>query len=121
MSKVKSLNDLEKLRQEVFEEQRQQAGSVQAQVLVAMGTCGIAAGADATLKSIQEMISARHLAGIQVSQTGCVGLCGQEPVIQVICSDGTQITYGKVTPKVARRVISEHLIGGTVLQDYVVQ
>ncbi len=121
MSKVKSLEDLEILRQDVGTERHNQLAAGQAQVKVAMGTCGISVGAGEVLASIQEMIAAHHLAGIQVTQTGCIGLCGQEPVIQVVSSDGTQVTYGHVTPKIARRVVSEHIIGGTVLQEYVAQ
>ncbi|MCL4561750.1 MAG: (2Fe-2S) ferredoxin domain-containing protein [Chloroflexi bacterium] len=121
MMKVKSLNDLSQIYQAVSNKRRRQIKSVQAQLLVGMGSCGIAAGARETLESIEEFITAHHLSGIQVIQTGCIGFCGQEPILQVIAADGSKIIYGKVTPKVARRVISEHIIGGMDLPEYVVQ
>jgi NADP-reducing hydrogenase subunit HndB len=86
-----------------------------------MGTCGIAAGARDTMKAILSQIEKDNLNDIVVTQTGCIGLCEREPIVQVVVGDSPKITYGKVTPNVAERILTEHVLGGKVVQEHVVQ
>lgn len=118
MSPIKSLDDLKRLREEALEKRKMKTETGQAQVIVAMGTCGIAAGARETMKAILNEIETRNLNGITVTQTGCIGQCEREPIVQVILGDTPKITYGKVTPEVARLILKEHVLGGQPVADY---
>ena len=120
MASVKSLEDLKRLREDALEKRKVKSASGQAQVIVAMGTCGIAAGARDAMKAILDTIESESLTGIAVSQTGCIGLCEREPIVQVVIGDQPKVTYGKVTPEVARRIMNEHVVKGNVVQDHVI-
>jgi len=91
-----------------------------AQITVAMGTCGIAAGARETMKAILDTIEKDNLQDIIVSQTGCIGLCEKEPIVQVTIGEKPKVTYGKVTPEVARQIMREHVVEGKVLKNHVI-
>jgi NADP-reducing hydrogenase subunit HndB len=91
------------------------------QVIVGMGTCGIAAGARDTMKTILSEIETQNLEGIVVTQTGCIGLCEKEPIVQVIVGESPKVTYGKVTPTIARRILKEHVLGGQIVKENVIE
>lgn len=120
MPTVKSLEDLKKLREEALEKRRVKSATGQAQVIVGMGTCGIAAGARDTMKAILEVIEKDSLSGILVTQTGCIGQCDKEPIVQVVIGDQAKVTYGKVNPEAARRIMKEHVVGGSVVSEHVI-
>ncbi|MCX8024494.1 MAG: (2Fe-2S) ferredoxin domain-containing protein [Thermanaerothrix sp.] len=120
MPTIKSLDDLKRIREEALAKRKAKTTSGQVQITVAMGTCGIAAGARDTMKAILETIAEKNLEGIIVTQTGCIGLCEREPIVQVTVGDQPKVTYGKVTPEVARRILEEHVLKGQVVQDHVV-
>jgi NADP-reducing hydrogenase subunit HndB len=120
MPTVKSLDDLKKLREEALEKRRVKTASGQAQVIVGMGTCGIAAGARDTMKAILEFIEKENINGVIVTQTGCIGMCEKEPIVQVVIGEQTKVTYGKVNPDTARRIMKEHVGAGKVVSDHVV-
>ncbi|MGB9799138.1 MAG: (2Fe-2S) ferredoxin domain-containing protein [Thermanaerothrix sp.] len=120
MPTIKSLDDLKRIREEALAKRKAKTTSGQVQITVAMGTCGIAAGARDTMKAILETIAEKNLEGIIVNQTGCIGLCEREPIVQVTVGDQPKVTYGKVTPEVARRILEEHVLKGQVVQEHVV-
>jgi NADP-reducing hydrogenase subunit HndB len=120
MATVKSLEDLKRVREEALEKRKAKTASGQVQVIVGMGTCGIAAGARETMKAILDEIEKDSLSGIIVTQTGCIGMCEREPIVQVVVGDQTKVTYGKVTPEVARQIMKDHVVGGKVVQDHVI-
>ncbi|HNT24584.1 MAG TPA: (2Fe-2S) ferredoxin domain-containing protein [Anaerolineales bacterium] len=121
MSTIKSLDDLRRIREEALEKRQVKTASGAAQVIVGMGTCGIAAGARETMKSILKYIETNNLTGISITQTGCIGLCEKEPIIQVVIGDAPKITYGKVTPEVAERIIHEHVVFGKPVKDHILE
>ena len=86
-----------------------------------MGTVGIAAGARETLKSILDYVENENLSDIVVRQTGNIGMDSFEPIVQVIIGENSKVTYGKVTPDAARRIMKEHVVGGQVVKDYVIE
>jgi NADP-reducing hydrogenase subunit HndB len=86
-----------------------------------MGTCGIAAGARDAMKSVLDVIEKDNLSGVLVTQTGCIGLCEKEPIVQVIMGEQPKTTYGKVTPEVAARIMKEHVENGNIVQSNVIQ
>jgi NADP-reducing hydrogenase subunit HndB len=120
MPTVKSLDDLKKIKEQATQKRDIKTASGQAQVTVAMGTCGIAAGARDTMKAVLETIETGGLQGIVVTQTGCIGLCEWEPIVQVTIGDQPKVTYGKVTPERAQQILKEHVVGGQVVKSFVV-
>jgi NADP-reducing hydrogenase subunit HndB len=120
MASIKSLEDLKRLREDALEKRKVKSAAGQAQVIVAMGTCGIAAGARDAMKAILDTIESESLTGIVVTQTGCIGLCEREPIVQVVIGEQPKVTYGKVTPEVARRIMNEHVVKGNVVEDHVI-
>ena len=89
-------------------------------VLVGMATCGIAAGARPVLTAIVDEVAKRELGDIMVTQTGCIGICQYEPVVEVIDADGTKTTYVKMTAEKALRVVNDHLVNGNVVTEYTI-
>jgi NADP-reducing hydrogenase subunit HndB len=121
MPTVKSLEDLKKIREEALKKQQLKETSGKTEVIVGMGTVGIAAGARETLKAILEMIEERNMSDILVRQTGNIGLDSYEPIVQVILPGEDKVTYGKVNPKMARQIIEDHVLGGNIVKDYQIE
>lgn len=120
MNAIKSLDDLKKVREEALAKRKLRETSGATQVIVGMGTCGIAAGARETMKAVLEYIENHNLPNIVVTQTGCIGLCEQEPILQVVSSQQEKVTYGKVSPDVAIKIMHEHVEKGEVVKDHVI-
>lgn len=120
MPTVKSLEDLKKIREEALQKREIKAAPGSIQIVVGMGTPGIAAGARDTLKAILAVIEEKHLTNITVRQTGNIGMDSWEPIVQVLVADQPAISYGKVSPYVARQIMEQHVIGGKILNDHVI-
>ena len=91
----------------------------QTRVVVGMATCGIASGARPVLTTLSALIQEKNLTGkVAVTQTGCIGLCQYEPILEVIEPGKEKITYIKMTPEKAAEVVERHLIGGHVVEAY---
>lgn len=121
MPTVKTLEDLKRIREEALEKRKAKTMTGQIQVIVGMGTCGIAAGARDAMKAVLDVIEKDNLSGVLVTQTGCIGLCEKEPIVQVIMGEQPKITYGKVTPDIAARIMKEHVESGNIVQSNVIQ
>lgn len=119
MATIKSLDDLKRLKAEALHQREARATAGQARIVVAMSTCGIAAGARAALKAILDAIAADQLPGIVVSQTGCGGQCAWEPIVKVTVGDQPEVIYGRVSPDKARQIVKEHVVGGQVVEGAV--
>jgi len=119
MPAIKSLEELKRVREEALAKKQMKSAPGNIQVIVAMGTCGIAAGARDTMKSVLNFIEAEHLSGVTVTQTGCMGMCEQEPIVQVIIGDQPKVVYGKVNAEVASQIMKQHVQNGTPVKDYV--
>ncbi len=118
MTTVKSLDDLKRIREEALQKRQLKNESGRIQIIVGMGTPGIAAGARDTKKAILEFIESHDLQDVIVRQTGNIGMDSWEPIIQVIIDDQPKVTYGKVDPAAAKRILQEHVIGGQIVRDY---
>jgi NADP-reducing hydrogenase subunit HndB len=121
MPTVKSLEDLKRIREEALKKRQIKEESGEIQIVVGMGTPGIAAGARDTMKAILAFIEANALSGIVVRQTGNIGLDSWEPIVQVQKATEPKVTYGKVTPDVVNRIMQEHIIDGKIVEDYVIE
>ncbi|NLS78674.1 MAG: (2Fe-2S) ferredoxin domain-containing protein [Chloroflexi bacterium] len=118
MPKVKSLEDLNKLRQQAQQDLkvREKAGT---QIIIGMGTCGIAAGARETLHAILDELARRELAA-NVTTVGCIGMCTEEPLVDIVQPGQDRITYGHLTADRVARLVEEHLVNGRVVREWVV-
>lgn len=91
-------------------------------VVVGMATCGIAAGARPVLNKLVEEVNAKDLTDhVAVMQTGCIGICMYEPIVEVIQEGKDKVTYVHMDPEKAARVVEEHLIKGNVVTEYVLK
>ena len=120
MPTVKSLDDLKRIREEALKKREIKSAPGSIQIVVGMGTPGIAAGARESLKAILSFIEAKRLDNITVRQTGNIGMDSWEPIVQVLVGEAAPVTYGKVTPFVAQQIMQQHVIEGKPLKDYVV-
>lgn len=116
---VKSLKDLERLREEAVEKRLAKATGARVSVTTLMGTCGIAAGARETIKAILKVIEQEQVPDILVRQAGCIGLCAYEPIVEVEIGNQPKVRYGHVTPDRARRIMKEHVIGGEPVKELI--
>lgn len=92
--------------------------SNQTRVVVGMATCGIASGARPVLLKLSEEVQKRGLANVVVTQTGCIGLCQYEPIVEVFEPGRDKVTYVKMTPDKAVTVVEQHLIRGQIVDEY---
>jgi NADP-reducing hydrogenase subunit HndB len=121
MPTIKSIEDLKKLREEAqkIKEMRDQTGKTQ--IVVGMGTIGIAAGARETLKAILTYIEENNLPDIILRQTGNLGLSGMDPVVKVTLPNREEVTYRNVNPDMAQEIMQEHVVEGNVLNEYLLK
>ena len=117
---MKSLEELAKIREQMKSKMALRDGDNAIRVVVGMATCGIAAGARPVLNTLVEEVNKENLTGkVSVTQTGCIGICQYEPVVEVFEGD-SKVTYVKMTPDKAKRVVAEHLAGGKVVEEYTI-
>lgn len=118
---MKSLAELAAIREKMKDKVVLREGSGEIRVVVGMATCGIAAGARPVLNAFVEGVSNAGLAEkVTVSQTGCIGVCQYEPVVEIFEADKEKVTYIKMTPEKAAEVVEKHLKGGKVIQEYTI-
>ena len=118
---MKSLADLQAIRARTLENiNMRKDDSNAARVVVGMATCGIAAGARPVMLKFLEEIKEKDLQHVTVSQTGCIGMCRLEPMVDVILPGQEKVTYVKVKPDMVDRIVKEHLMGGTPVAEYTI-
>lgn len=118
---MKSLEELKALRDKMKSQtdNRAVAGTDETVIKVGMATCGIAAGARPVLTALLDEAEKRQLHNVSISQTGCIGLCRLEPIVEVF-RGGQKFTYVLMTPEKARKVIAEHVVNGNPCQEYLI-
>lgn len=117
---MKSIKDLEEIRKRTLDTINMRKDQSGVRVVVGMATCGIAAGARPVLMSIMDEIKKNELADVVVAQTGCIGMCRLEPIVEVYRPGEEKVTYIKMNPSKAIRVINEHVMKGKVVDEYTV-
>jgi len=118
---MKSLADLEAIRAKTLENiAMRKDHNDAARVVVGMATCGIAAGARPVMLQFVEEIKKRNLEQVTVSQTGCIGMCRFEPMVDVILPGKEKVTYVKVTPEMVGRIVAEHIVNGRPVEEYTI-
>ncbi|HEY6074176.1 MAG TPA: (2Fe-2S) ferredoxin domain-containing protein [Anaerolineales bacterium] len=117
---IRSLEDLEKYREQILAERAQQAETPGIHITVGLGTCGIAAGATDVIRMLAEKIQEHDLQNIVITPTGCIGLCAHEPIVEVTVGAEPKVTYGRVSVEGAVRIIQDHIIGGKIVDELVI-
>jgi len=118
---MKSLEELRAIREKMQSQMGvRDTADKTTRVVVGMATCGIAAGARPVLNKFAELVQERKLENVMVTQTGCIGICKYEPIVEVFEPDKPKVTYVHMTPEKAEEVVNRHLVGGQVVKDYVI-
>lgn len=118
---MKSLAELQAIKDRMKDKVILREGTGDVRVVVGMATCGIAAGARPVLNTFVEEVNNAGLSEkVSISQTGCIGICQFEPVVEVFEAGKDKVTYVKMTPEKAKRVVEEHLKGGKVISEYTI-
>lgn len=119
---MKTLEELKALREKVQSniELRKTDGR-DTRIVVGMATCGIAAGARPVLTAFSDLIQQNNLASeVEVIQTGCVGLCQYEPIVEVYAKDKEKVTYIKMDEEKTKKVFDEHIKNGKIVSEYTI-
>ena len=118
---MKSLKELAEIRERMKNKVALREGSGEIRVVVGMATCGIAAGARPVLNAFVEQVAEQNLGDrVTVTQTGCIGMCRFEPIVEVFEGEKERVTYVKVKPEMVPEIIKEHLVGGKPVTKYTI-
>lgn len=117
MKTIQELEEIRKKTRETINIRKDRSGT---RVVVGMATCGIAAGARPVLLAIMEEVKKNNLADVIVAQTGCIGMCRLEPIVEVYRPNEEKVTYVKVNPSKAKRIVNEHVMMGKVVEEYTI-
>ena len=118
---MKSLAELQEIRNRALSQvnmrKERENGT---RIVVGMATCGIAAGARPVLNAFAKEIEKRGLTDVTVTQTGCIGMCRLEPIVEVYEPGKERVTYVKMTEEKARKIIADHIVNGNVVTEYTI-
>ena len=118
---MKSLAELAKLREQIKGDVSLRHDSASdTRVVVGMATCGIAAGARPVLAAFVDEVSKRQLKGVMVTQTGCIGMCQLEPIVEITTPEHDKITYVRMSPDKVEKIVTEHLVNGNPVTEYTI-
>ena len=119
---MKTLKELEAIRQVTLDRisMRKEDKEAAVRIVIGMATCGIAAGARPVMATFMEEIERRHLRGVTLTQTGCIGICRLEPLVDVFTPGGQKVTYVNVTPDKVRMIVADHVVNGHPVTEYTI-
>ncbi|MBR6807533.1 MAG: (2Fe-2S) ferredoxin domain-containing protein [Clostridia bacterium] len=118
---MKSFEELMAIKEKMKDKVALRNAGDDIRVVVGMATCGIAAGARPVLNAFVEAVAEAGLSDkVTVTQTGCIGICQYEPVVEIYEKDKEKVTYVKMTADKAREVVEKHIKGGAVIADYTI-
>lgn len=117
---MKTLQELEEIRKKTLDSINIRTDRTGTRIVIGMATCGIAAGARPVMLSIMAEVEANKLKDTSVAQTGCIGMCKYEPIVEVYKPGEDKVTYINVTEAKAKRILQEHVINGKVVQEYTI-
>ena len=118
---MKSLAELQAIRERMQKQlDIRENDDDRVRVVVGMATCGIAAGARPVLNAFLEEVAKRNLENVTVTQTGCIGVCRLEPIVEVYVPGQEKVTYVKLTADMVPKIVSEHLVNQRVVAEYTI-
>ena len=113
---MKSIADLEKIRQATLSKVNLRRESEGTRIVVGMATCGIAAGA----RPVMNEVAKRNLLDVTVAQTGCIGMCRYEPIVEILAPGKEKVTYVHVKPEMVPRIVNDHVVNGNPVVEYTI-
>lgn len=117
---MKSIKDLEEIRNKTLDTVNLRKERTGTRVVVGMATCGIAAGARPVMLALLDEVSRRGLKDVTVAQTGCIGVCRLEPIVEVYRPNEEKVTYVKVNADMIPRIVTEHIVNGNPVVEYTI-
>ena len=118
---MKSLAELQAIKERTLKAMSARNDSEDAtRIVVGMATCGIAAGARPVMNAFTEELARRALKGVTVSQTGCIGMCQYEPIVEVFVPGQEKVTYVQMSAEKVAKVVNDHIVNGNVVTEYTV-
>ena len=118
---MKSLEELRAIKEKMkASDNDRNENSDKIKVVIGMATCGIAAGARPVMQAFLDEIAKRGLDNVTVSQTGCIGMCKLEPLVDVFLPGEEKVTYIKMTPEKAVRVVNDHIVNKNIVSEYTI-
>ena len=118
---MKSLEELKAIRDRVQNQMDlRNDNDNDTRIVIGMATCGIAAGARPVLNEFLQEINKRGLSGVTVTQTGCIGMCRLEPIVEIFKPGKEKVTYVKMTPDKVAKVVTEHIVNGRPVMEYTI-
>lgn len=117
---MKTISELEEIRKRTLETISVRKDRSGTRIVVGMATCGIAAGARPVMAAIMKEIKDNNLSDVVVAETGCIGVCKLEPIVEVYKPGAEKVTYVKMTPEKAVRVVREHVMLDRVVSEYTI-
>lgn len=118
---MKSLAELQAIKERALKNMTARSDSEDnTRIVVGMATCGIAAGARPVMNAFTDEIARRNLKGVTVSQTGCIGMCQYEPIVEVFVPGKEKVTYVQMTTEKVAKVVADHIVNGNIVTEYTV-
>ena len=117
---MKSIEDLEKIRQATLSKVNLRRESEGTRIVVGMATCGIAAGARPVMNAFVDEVAKRNLLDVTVAQTGCIGMCRYEPIVEILAPGKEKVTYVHVKPEMVPRIVNDHVVNGNPVVEYTI-
>ena len=118
---MKSLAELQAIRNRMIEQvNMRKDDNIDTRIVVGMATCGIAAGARPVMLEFVDELKRRGLENVTVSQTGCIGMCRLEPMVEVYVKGQEKVTYIHMNPEKVARVVTEHVVNGRPVEEYTI-
>ena len=117
---MKTLAELEAIQKKTLKKANLDAGREGARIVVGMASCGVAAGARPVMQALLDEVARQGLAGVTVAQTGCIGMCRFEPMVEVTLPGQSKVTYAHVKPDMIPRIVVEHVMGGNPVDEYTI-
>ena len=118
---MKSIAELEAIKKKVLDNVNLRTEREEGvRVVIGMATCGIAAGARPVMTAFVEEVAKRNLSNVVVEQTGCIGMCAYEPIVEVCVPGKEKVTYVKMSPEKVAKIVSDHIVNGTPVAEYTI-
>jgi (2Fe-2S) ferredoxin len=118
---MKSLDELKRIKERALEMRKIKEGQARVTITVGMATCGIAAGARSTMKAIMDYIREHDVDNVIVTQTGCNGMCEQEPIVDVQLKGNPKVTYGYLNAERVQKLMDQHVMKGDPVNEWVLK
>lgn len=117
---MKSIEELKAIREKALKEMSIRENDDKVRIVVGMATCGIAAGAKPVMSAFIDELNKRNINNVNVSMTGCIGICRLEPVAEIFDTSGEKITYVKLDAEKARRIVAEHIVNQKPVTEFTI-